>query len=288
VLRAQHTALGPLTYRLGLAAADSEISSYNRFFIRNPGMHGHANASAAVASLVLPVGLYLYYRGAARFWLPVASLLLLLVSADVTSSRSPVIIAAVTFVAIALSSRRLVRSLTLAVLLGAVFVPVWLVMGPPGGEVRWTDTINMELNTSDRLASNRAALEIAGENVLGLGVQEGEAAMQRKMDNPATHNAFLQMAVVFGPGHALLLVLLLFSLAWHAVQGVMRPWGLESMLALHLCGLFFFEEHLNNPTFIVLVGWLATAAVARFALAPGGAPDPEGRTVAELEGGASA
>ena len=44
---------------------------------------------------------------------------------------------------------------------------------------------------------------------------------------------------------------------------------LLSLLAFHLAGLFLFEEHLNNPTFVVLASWLVAAVTWRPAV---GAP----------------
>jgi hypothetical protein len=35
------------------------------------------------------------------------------------------------------------------------------------------------------------------------------------------------------------------------------------MVALQLIGLFSFEEHLNNPTFMVLTNWLIAASVVQ-------------------------
>ncbi len=37
------------------------------------------------------------------------------------------------------------------------------------------------------------------------------------------------------------------------ITGVRGRFGLEKLLALHMTGLFMFEEHFYNPTFIILV-----------------------------------
>ena len=37
---------------------------------------------------------------------------------------------------------------------------------------------------------------------------------------------------------------------------------LAGLLAFHLSGLFFFEEHLNNPTFVILTAWFVVLAAS--------------------------
>jgi hypothetical protein len=263
VLALQYAGFEEWTMRLGLAARDSDIISIERFLMRSPGMHGHANASAAVASLIVPVGLYLYFRIGAKVWVPLASLLLLLVAGHITSSRSPLFVSGACYVVVALTSRRFIRSLALLGLMALILYPLWLHFGPPGGKIRWSDTAHMAANTSERLASNVTAIRLTGEHLLGMGIEESREAISEELNNPATHNAFLQVGVVYGPLQAAWLLLLMGLLAWHTLQGIQRPWGLEALLALQICGLFFFEEHLNDPTFIILVAWLGVASWTR-------------------------
>jgi hypothetical protein len=71
------------------------------------------------------------------------------------------------------------------------------------------------------------------------------------------------VALVFGAPLALALLILLFSLSLRLLGGLQGAWALEGLLAGHLVGLYMFEEHLNNPTFIVLTSWLSLAAVLR-------------------------
>lgn len=268
VLVLQNIGLEQLVYRLGLAAPDSDVITLNRYLLRSPGLHGHANASAAVASLILPIGLFLYYRGEARLWLPLISLACLLAAGHITSSRSPLIIAGIGFIVVSLTARRLIRAAVLIGLVALLVIPFWTHFGPPGGKVRWADTAHMAANTNERLASNLTAARIAADHWWGLGIEAGHRAMTESLENPATHNAFLQIGLVYGPGQAALLLLLLGMLIWHSLKGIHCIWGLEALLAVHMCGLFLFEEHLNNPTFIVLMGWLAIASVARFNALP--------------------
>jgi hypothetical protein len=263
VLLWQSTPWGQLTYQCGLASPDSELISLNRFVWRNPGLHGHPNASAAVASLIVPLSLFLYYRREAGLWLPLTSLVCMLAVGHVTSSRSPLLIAAIGFLIVTLTARRFLRALTVLALGAILVIPIWLQFGPPGGRVRWADTAHMSANTSERLASNLTAARLATEHFWGQGIEASQRTMRESLQLPETHNAFLQVGIIYGPGQAILLLLLLGLLAWHSRHGIHRIWGLEALLALQLCGLFLCEEHLNNPTFITFTVWLAVTSVAR-------------------------
>ncbi len=250
------------TRAAGLAASDSVLSDLDEV-LRYPGMHGHANASSAVASLIAPVGLYLYFQGRARLWVPIVSLLLLLASGHITSSRSPLIIGGIVSLLMIGLARQPRRTLRLAVGLGAVVLPVFAWLGPPGGQVRWEDQGNITVNRTERLASNREALRLIGDHPLGSGVEGVGNDLSDLLDNPSTHNALLELAADFGLPMSLVIALLLLALAGRLARGTTAPLALESALALQILGLFFFEEHGNNPTFIALTSWLVATAPLR-------------------------
>ena len=262
VLAAQNFGLLDLTARVGLAARDSVLSDLDQFW-RYPGMHGHANASAAVASLLAPVSLYLYFAAGAPLWTPVAGILLLLAAGHVTASRSPLVIALLVTLACGAFSRRPVAALRAGAALGAVVLPLLLWLGPPGGQVRWEDQGNVAVNRGERLASNRVGLALIADAPLGRGVEASADALTDALDNPSMHNAFLQLAAVFGLPTAA-------WVAWALLRNGAGIWGgpgsarwLTAALALQALGLFFFEEHGNNPTFIVLTAWMVAAVVPR-------------------------
>jgi hypothetical protein len=171
VLLAQQFGLESLTVKLGLAGSDSSLVTVNRFLLRNPGMHGHPNASAAVASLSVPVGLYLYYRRRAGIWLPVLSVGMILAAAHITASRSPLIVAVVICLLASLLSRHTARALSLMVVLALGAILYLSEFGLPGGAVRWEDTAGMSANTSERLASNVTAARLASERPWGYGLR---------------------------------------------------------------------------------------------------------------------
>jgi hypothetical protein len=259
VLVAQNFGLLDLTARLGLAARDSILTDLDQFW-RYPGMHGHANASGAVVSLLAPVSLYLYLAAGARLWTPVVGILLLLAGGHITSSRAPLIIAVLVTLTCGAFSRRPVTTLRIGAALGAVVLPLLLWLGPPGGQVRWDDQGNVAINSGERLASNRIGLALVAETPLGRGVEASAEALTDALDNPSLHNAFLQLAAVFGLPVAA-------WVAWALLRNSAGLWGgpgaarwLTAALALQMFGLFFFEEHGNNPTFIILTAWMVTAA----------------------------
>lgn len=271
VLVAQQLGGYDVTRRLGLAAAESVLNDVERVW-RYSGMHGHANAAAAVASLIVPVGLWLHYRAGARLWLPLVSVLAALAAGHVTMARSPLLVAGAVTVVVAATSRQTRRTLRLATTLLLLVVPALLWFGPPGGEVRWTDESNITVNTAERLATNREGLRLIAENPFGAGVERSAEALEDRFNMESMHNAFLQLAAVFGLPMVIVLGLAMMAAAFRLRRGIEGVAGLEAAIALQMLGLFFFEEHGNNPTFIVLAAWLVASLAPR--LAPRPASDP--------------
>lgn len=266
VLLVQFLGFVDLTQTIGLAYPNVDlISIYDDLGTssrdRIPGMHGHPNGTAAVVSLVIPVGLYLYYARAARIWIVVASLCILLVGTEFTYTRSALLVSFATMIvvfAVSLASR---RTLTLAALLVYAGLPALAWLGPPGGWERWLEPTSIETNSSIRLLSNAESLRISLENPLGLGVEGGRAAL-RSAGFEATHNAFLQVAAIYGLLFAVFILLLMLVLALRVFEGMQTGRALEVLLAVQLFGLFFWEEHFNSPTIIVLTSWLVAASAA--------------------------
>ncbi len=232
---------------------------------RYSGMHGHANAAAAVASLIVPVGLWLHYRAGARLWLPLVSVLAALAAGHVTMARSPLLVAGAVTVVVAATSRQTRRTLRLATTLLLLVVPALLWFGPPGGEVRWTDESNITVNTAERLATNREGLRLIAENPFGAGVERSAEALEDRFNMESMHNAFLQLAAVFGLPMVIVLALAMLAAAFRLRRGIDGAAGLEAAIALQMLGLFFFEEHGNNPTFIILAAWLVASLAPRLA-----------------------
>ena len=275
VLALQYQGKLAWTIRMGLAAADS-VTEWVNLEMRLPGMHASSNASGALASLGAPAALHLYFASRARLPLVLVSLVLLAASTHFTASRSPLIVTAVVCVLAVLLSRRPRRAVILAATVLVLVVPPLLAYGPPGGAVRWQDTGSMSVNTSERLMTSGHALQLVLSHPLGLGVTAGRAAMLDRSEIVATHNALLHVALVFGLPMAAGLALALLGGAWRLLRGLGGAWSLPALLAVQMLGLFQFEEHLNNPGFIILCAWLvASLAGSAPAPVPAAAPVPE-------------
>ncbi len=252
---------------VGLSSSGSQFHHFVGQTVRIPGLHGQHNASSTVVSLMVPAGLYLYFRGRCSLWLLLGSLVGFLLVLHLTSTRGPLVAAVVTVGYAFLAAREIGRGVAVAALLVMVVVPLVLVYGPPGGWSRWRDAAAMTANAEERLQSNAESLAIAVEHPLGLGVTRGKEVLYDASGLPATHNAFLQAAVYLGLPLGLAVLVTLAVVALRGLGGRDGPGLLAGMVAVHCAGVFFFEEHLNNPTFVILTAWLITVAVSRTAAA---------------------
>jgi len=263
VILLQAAGLDDTLRTLGLSTSDTDFSQRVYRTVRFPGLHGHHNASASVISLIVPVSLALYFRYRASVWLPVVGLGALMIAIHFTSTRSALLVAAVTFVSALLWVRRPRRALTLLTLAGGLAIVFFAVVGPPGGKLRWADLVSTEENVGGRLTTNVSALRLSLEHPLGMGVKTGREELIADAAIPATHNAFLQASLFFGLLPALILCVLFTYLVFQILRGEAGPDFWIGVFALHLGGLFLFEEHLNNATFMILTNWLLAAGVVQ-------------------------
>ena len=259
---------------LGISSTDSDIATWVMQAPRLPGLHRHYGASSAVTSLIAPAALYLYLSGRRGIWLPLVCLLALAVTLQITFTRSPLVVTAVTVALALITARRFGRLLRLGAVLLALSVPALIVIGPPGGKARWTDVVSFQANASERYESTINGLELALENPVGLGVSATQEEMTQRGAIKATHNALVQAAVFFGLPLALMLLAALLHHAWILLRGVDDPGFVEGLIAVQVLGLFLFEEHLNNPTFVILASWLVVASADRLARGPRAAAAP--------------
>ncbi len=253
---------GPLRL-VGLSSSDAVYHHYVYNQVRLPGMHGHHAASSAIISLMVPASLYLYFRQHGGLAIPLLALGGFLIALNLTSTRSPLIIAAITLAYAFVVARQFGRGFLFGLIGIAVLVPAILVFGPPGGRNRWEDALALQANAGERFDSNFASADLALQHPLGLGVTGGKDALYDLSGITATHNAYLQAAVFMGLPLALLLATTVVVVALRGLQGPRHPDMLVALLAFHTAGLFLFEEHLNNPTFVILASWFVAAAVRR-------------------------
>jgi O-antigen ligase len=248
---------------VGLSSSDAVYHHYVYNQVRIPGMHGHHAASSAIMSLMIPASLYLYFRKHGGLVVPLGCLAGLLIALNLTSTRSPLIISALTLGYAFVVARQFGRGFLFGVILIVVTVPAILVFGPPGGRNRWEDALALQANAGERFESNYASAEIALQHPLGLGVKAGQSALYDLSGIDATHNAYLQAAVFLGLPLAVLILVTVVVVALRGLHGPQHPDMLLALLAFHTAGLFLFEEHLNNPTFVILASWFIAATVRR-------------------------
>lgn len=246
---------------LGIAIEDADFQHYWAGNTRLSGLHRHHAATAAVTSLLIPVSAFLYFRRAYGLWLPLVSLGLVAITLHLTFTRSPLVVTAATLAVAVLTSRQPRKSFVLAAVLAALAIPALLVIGPPGGKARWGDTLSLEANAGERVLSSVTAAKISIENPQGLGVKGGKDALIEETAMRATHNAFFQASLHLGLPLALALLVALLHWISVALLGGRPEVYLEALVGVHLFGLFLFEEHLNNPTFIILASWLIASSV---------------------------
>ena len=261
VLGLQYFGQLQFTEDYGLAAVDSTVPHFGTIQ-RLPWMTGHANAASSAVSLAVPVGLYftLIKAKKSRLWLP-GGIVLLLVSSYFTLNRSAILVSLISSLLVVLFSRY--RGTVLVGLVGVLAVaavPIVIVWGPPGGWERWTGGHFMEANIEVRQRSSQAAFILGVENPMGLGIEEGRYRVFQQSRSVATHNGILQMALVVGVFPALVLVASLLILYWRMVFHRDNEWLFESILAIHMTGLFFFEDSFYNVTFMILAAYLQGAA----------------------------
>lgn len=253
---------------VGLSSSQSEYYHFVARTVRLPGLHGQHNASATVLSLAVPAAFFLYFRRRCPLPALLAVLAGFLVVLHLTSTRSPLVVAVFTVGYAFVAARQFARGLVIGAVLLAVVVPLLVVYGPPGGWSRWRDASAINANAGERVESNRGAVTLSMEHPLGLGVTQGKEHLHDAVGIRATHNAFLQAAVYLGLPLGLMVLVALVTVAVRGLGGRDGPLMLEGALAFQTAGVFMFEEHLNNPTFVILAAWFVVVAAGRAAQSP--------------------
>ena len=248
---------------IGMSSSGANYTQFVSHQVRIPGLHGHHNASSSVISLLVPAAFFLYFRHKMKLSLLLGGLLGLLIALHLTSTRSPLLVSISTILFASAMARKMRQSILIGTVLLGFLVPLVAVYGPPGGWARWKNTEALISNASERADSALGALSLSVDNPQGLGITQGHIQLVEKTGIRATHNAFLQATLVWGIPFGILVTLGLILAVVRGFGGGNSGFFLPSLVAFHLCGLFMFEEHLNNPTFIVLTVWIIQVAWGR-------------------------
>ena len=266
VIIMQAIGLIELTVSLGWAPQDAVVGAFFAGILRVPGVEANVNGSAAVFSFCVPVALGLLNEGrAGRIWFLIAVATVTLGSA-ITFNRSSMLVSGVTIAAWMFSSgQKSVRTrwkvLTVLIIIGG-----FVTFGPPGGWERWDELSNLGQSGNFRVRSISTlfGLDLLYQNPLGTGkVYQTyiENYMRSKMEHGTTHsphNALIQLGLMAGIP---LVIWVIWKLGIRAVS-LFRRGSVESLLSLHLLGLFFFEAYFAVPTVISLTAWLAIQPLA--------------------------
>ncbi len=244
---------------VGLAAQDSRwISVYG--IARIVGMHGHPNASMPVVSLIIPLCLYLFYQHGKGVWIIFFGFIVLSLGTALTFTRSPALVSLVVLGFVILFNVKMKRTIKLAVILVGILLLGLCIWGPPGGWERWTDPSSLFINFRGRIETNIMSINLILNNGFGIGAGNIEELVG------ATHNAFLQATLQYGWLFGLIIAISIILTALSTISGIKGRFGLEKLLALHMTGLFMFEEHFYNPTFIILTVWIIISMWGQIAL----------------------
>lgn len=248
VIFVQLIGYGDLTTQLGFAAKDANFDVLFAGIYRPPGMYSHVNGSAATISLTVPLTLGLIdEKILTRKWL-IFSILILFLSTIVTLNRASFIVSFIVLVFWCFFN--LDRRLFLYLIGGCITIGIALgfYLEPPGGWNRWTSPKSIFRNLEIRWITIRESVLIIFENPLGTGSDYSDEIIRRTEGRGgATHNAWLQIALSAG----LLLPLVLFiSFLVKLIHHIFYRKTLEGWLAVHLFGLFLFEEFLTNMVIV--------------------------------------
>lgn len=256
VIALQAAGLTELTVQLGLASGRWSIVWISGVHeaLRPTGMWGHPNASAGVIALCFPLACGLIDEKRLRPWWIVLVWFIVFASSVLTYTRSGILVSAFVFLlwtGRSLATGRYVHW-KLSLLLAATVALA--VVGPPGGWWRWINESDISQNSAGRFDSTFRGTQLALRHPLGIGADyQRQLAAITSEEIQATHNGWLYLALVGGLPFALFM---LFGVTRRLT--VLRSRStVEGWLALSIMGLFFFEEFLRVPCFIVITLWLA-------------------------------
>lgn len=232
---------------------------------RMAGLHGHPNGTMAIVSVSVWCAAFLYLSGRWSWRAVGTSFLLVLLSSSLTLSRGPLLVLSLGMIVVAFAWIKHKRTLDYRSVLAisAIFYSsmMWLiVVGPPGGWERWTDSTNLSSNSGIRLTTMLYGLEISMTNIFGITFEAGRLLVNSvnisSYELLSFHNTFIQLSVAAGIPFAFWFYWRLFDSAFNWTRGE----GSSGVFYLVFgCNFFLslqFEERFGNPFFLIFAAWL--------------------------------
>ena len=253
VLVLQWQGFGDYLLGFGLAAPNEYIPTVYGV-ARYPGIHGQPGSTMPIISLLIPIVIYDVYANNKSIWNVVTAWLVVGASFGLTWTRSPVLVAAITNLVALFFTRpdKYLKSILLGISI-VLFIGLSLTTSSELVWRRWSDVNNISSNSQERIVTILDAVSLAARRPMGTTREE------KSIYVGATHNAFLQVAVLYGLFFGVIVTLsIIFATLRlirrdHSVELVSK---LEGLIGLQTLGLFMFEEHLSNPIFMAITAWL--------------------------------
>ena len=237
------------------------------FIYRAYGIFGHPNGAAGCILIGVPLIIGVIQEGRAPRWSIAFALLLMGGVFYLTKSRGP-LIASAALVAYWLWSQT--RGVRLPLMLAGVIAVLGVLsalaaggLGARGDGIlleRFLDFDSISINAGDRWWTIATSIDLLLANPLGMGSGYVEP-LDRTTGTSATHNAYLELALMGGVPLVVFVVVRLIKAAAH----LFTSWQpVEAWLAAYLLGIFAFESYFLQIAIQLMTLWLVISPSRSF------------------------
>lgn len=232
------------------------------FIYRASGPFGHPNGAAGCLLLGVAVVIGGIEEGRWPGWSILLAIALMGVTFYLTKSRGPLIMS---FALVAYWAWIRTRGIRLSLILGGIAALLTAIMVVDiGGRLddvlfeRFFDIKSISVNASDRWWTIATSIELVLSHPLGMG-SAYVAPLEVATGTSATHNAYLELALMGGLPLALFVV---FRLAKVAVLLFSSRRPVEAWIAAYLIGIFAFESYFQQITIQLTTLWIVVSPAA--------------------------
>jgi hypothetical protein len=237
----------------------------NDFVYRAFGIFGHPNGAAGCVLIAVPVLIGLIQEGRSPRWSIVLALALMGGVFYLTKSRGPLIVAAgLVAYWLWIQTRGFRLPLMFAgalAVLGGIAADGFLAGGGDGILLqRFLDMDDITINAGDRWWTIATSVDLMLRNPFGMG-SAYVAPLETATGTSATHNAYLELALMGGIPIMVLVVVRLVR----AAGLLFTPWRpAEAWLAAYLLGIFTFESYFLQVNIQLMTLWLVVSPLQSF------------------------